>query len=827
MDTLLKDLRFTFRVLARNPGFSAIVVLTLGLGIGANTAVFTLLDQILLRRLPVDRPEELVLLDGPGANMGARFGDQVFSYPMYRDFRDGNEVFSGVIGRFGVPVSLEHKGQSERARGELVSGNFFEVLGVKAEIGRNLEPSDDLLPGGHPVTVLDHGFWQRRFGADPLVVGQAIRVNGHAFNVLGVAAPGFSGIEVGASPDLYLPLAMKAEVTPTWDELENRRFAWLNLMARLKPGISHDQAEARMQVLYRQVNELELREMPDASARFRERFLAKRLEVMPGMRGFSYLRQPFTSPLLVLTGMVGVVLLIACANVASLLLARAASREREIAIRQALGAGRSRIVRQLLVESLVLAVLGGGAGLFLSGWVGQALLRTLPFEEAARVLSGAPDTRVLLFTLGLSVVTGVVFGLVPAGQATRPGLASVLKEESGRVAGGAHVLFRKGLVAAQVALSLLLLVGAGLFARSLYNLRHLDPGFETARLLTLSVQPELNGYSPEASRQFFRRLQERFRAVPGVASVSMATNPLMTDSRMVMTVLVDGYQKKEDEDTNLSANWVGPGYFTTLGVPVLQGREFDERDVFGAPKVALVNETMARYFFGSQSPLGRRFGIGDDSSEFEIVGVVKDGKSYSLRDTPLRFFYLPLLQDERPSEATFYARSDASPATVVPALRSAVRVLDASLPVYAVRTMAVQVDRSLFFERMTAALSGAFGLLATLLSAVGVYGVVSYTVVRRTREIGIRMALGAGRRRVLGLVLRDVAWLAAVGVGLGLPSAIALTRFVESQLYGLSPTDPLTLGLATLVLLAVALVSGYLPASRASRVDPVTALRYE
>jgi predicted permease len=828
MDALWDDLKRSLRTLARNPGFTVVVVATLGLGIGANTAIFSLLDQVLLRSLPVEKPEELVLLDGPGVNMGARFGEQMFSYPMYRDFRDENQVFSGVIARYGIPLSLVHEGQSERAAGELVSGNFFEVLGVKAAAGRTLQASDDVTPGAHPVAVLSHGFWQRRFGADPGVVGGTLSVNGHPFTMVGVAAAGFHGVEVGASPDLFLPIAMKAVATPTWNELENRRFSWLNVLARLRPGVSREQAAAGMQVLYRQINEKEIEQMPGAPPRFRERFLAKKLEVRPGFRGLSSLRRQLTKPLLVLAGMVGLVLLIACANVANLLLARSAAREREMAIRLALGARRGQVIRQLAVESLVLAALGGGAGLALSAFVGEALLWALPFEQASRTLQSNPDARVLSFTLAVSFVTGLVFGLVPALQATRPRLTSSLKAEGGTVTGVSHVRFRKGLVVAQVALSLLMLVGAGLFARSLLNLRALDPGFAAERLLSLAVEPDLSGHSPSASRALLRRLQERFAAEPGVVAASMATNPLMTRSRMVMTVDVDGYPRREDEDTNLTVNSVGPGYFATLGIPVLAGREFDERDVVGAPRVALVNETTARYFFKDGNPIGRRFGVGDDPREIEIVGVVRDGKARSLRDDPERSFYLAVLQDDAPSEATFYVRAAPGRTKALAGrLRAAVHEVDASLPVYAMTTMARQVDESLFFERMIAALSAAFGVLATVLASLGLYGVMSYTVVRRTREIGIRMAMGAERAGVLWLVLREVALLAMVGVALGLPSAMALGRLVSSELYGLSPADPATLVLATLLLVSVAFVAGYVPARRATGIDPTSALRHE
>jgi predicted permease len=678
------------------------------------------------------------------------------------------------------------------------------------------------------VAALSHGFWQRRFGGDPGVVGATLTINGRAFTVVGVAAAGFDGVEVGASPDVFLPIAMKAVATPTWNELENRRFLWLNVLARLRPGVTRKQAAAGMQVLYRRINEDEIAQMPDAPKRFRERFVAKKLAVLPGFRGLSSLRREFTRPLLVLAGMVGLVLLIACANVASLLLARAAAREREMAIRLALGARRGQVLRQLAVESLLLAFLGGAAGLLLSSLVGDALLHALPFEEASRTFHSSPDARVLLFTLALSLATGLVFGLVPALQATRPRVSSTLKDEGGTATSAGHVRFRKGLVVVQVALSLLLLVGAGLFARSLYNLRTLDPGFETEQLLSLAVEPDLNGYSPAASLDLLRRLRERFAAEPGAAGASMASNPVLTDSRMIMTVDVEGYERKEDETTNLYSNRVGPAYFKTMGIPVVAGREFDERDVVGAPKVALVNETTARYFFKDESPLGRRLGLGGDARQIEIVGVVRDGKAMSLRDTPERFFYLPLFQDEAPNEATFYVRAAAGAAdALAPRLRAVVREVDPALPVYAMTTMDRQVDRSLFFERMIAALAAAFGFLATVLAALGLYGVMSYTVVRRTREIGIRMALGAERGRVQWLVLREVARLAVAGVALGLPSALALARLVSSQLYGLSPADPTTLVLATALLAGIAVLAGYLPARRATIIDPVTALHHE
>jgi len=830
MESLSRDVSFAVRSLAKNPSFTAIVVLTLGLGIGANTAIFTLFDQVLLRMLPVREPQRLVLLDGPGTFMGRTMNDRTFSYPMYRDLRERTgEVFSGVVARFPAAVTLTIGQQSERASVELVSGNYFEVLGVPAAIGRTLTAADDEKPLGHPVVMLSHGFWARRFGADPGVVGRTLEVNGHSMTVVGVAPRGFTGLEVGGSYDLFTPLTNKAWMTPTWDDLQNRRSRWVNVMARLRPGIDPEQARAGANVAYSAILKEELASTySDAGDRFRSRFAAKKLEFLPGLRGQSELRDRFQTPLVVLLGMVGVVLLIACANVANLLLARGASRQRELTIRLALGAGRGRVVRQLLVESLLLAFAGGGAGLLLSQWTGELLIRALPFEDARQVLSASPDLRVAGFAFVLSLLTGVLFGLAPALRATRPDLVHVLKEQAAGAGGGAHLRFRKGLVVAQVALSLLLLVGAGLFTRSLVNLRALDPGFSSEGLTTFSVDPTLSGYDPQRTLQFYARLRESLAAVPDVRQASMAVLGVMTGNDWRATVRVDGYKPKEDEDMNPSFNAVGPDYFAALGVRLLAGREFGEQDAAKAPRVAIVNEAFARYYYGEQSPLGRRFGFGrDQATDVEIVGLVKDGKSSSLRDETPRFVYVPYTQAGELDSMVVYVRSSRADAAITQAIRDVVRRADASLPVYDMKTLETQISESLFVERMIAALSAAFGLLATVLAALGLYGVMSYSVTRRTREIGIRMALGAERRDVVGMVMSEVALLAGVGIGMGLPTAWAGARLLSAQLYGLSPTDPTTLAAATATLAAVALLAGLVPARRATAVDPVHALHYE
>jgi predicted permease len=826
---MTQDIRYAIRTLLNAPAFTIVVVLTLALGIGANTAIFSLTDQLLLRLLPVKHPEQLVMFENPGPFQGRTNNSNTFSYPMYRDFRDRNTVFDGVLASFNASLTLTIDGQSERVNGELVSGNYFDVLGVRPFAGRVLMPDDDRVANGSQAAMISYGYWMRRFAGDRSILNRAIGLNGHPMTIVGITPPGFFGISIGQSADVLVPVTLKAQMTPTWDDLENRRSRWLVLMARLKPGLSAPQAEAGMNVLYHQINELEVKSVEGASAKTRERFLAKHLFVKPGAKGRSDLRQEFSTPIVVLMGMVGLVLLIACANVANLLLARGAARQKEVAIRLALGAGRRTIVRQRLVESLLLALAGAGIGLPLAWGATALLVHTLPSQSAEQTFVAAPDLRVVLFAVAVSLITAVLFGLAPAMQSTRPALTTTLKDESSGVVGGTgHARFRQALVIAQVGLSVLLLAGAGLFARSLYNLKNVNPGFDTEHLLAFAVDPSLSGYSRERTIRLFHDLQQRIAGIPEVRAVSPSVIPLLSDSEWRSSVTVEGYQAKEGADMNPDINSVGPQYFETMRQPLVAGREFTDRDVDGAPKVAIVNEAMAHYFFGDGNPLGRHLGLRkSNANDAEIVGVVKDFKNTNLREEPKRFVFLPYAQTDELNEMTLYVRARGDAAAASASLRAAVRQADANLPIYGLKTMTTQVDDSLFIERMVAGLSIAFGALATLLAAIGLYGVMSYSVARRTREIGIRMALGAERTSVLWMVLREVAVLVAVGVGIGVPVAIALGRVVQSQLFDLSATDPIALAVATALLATVAFVAGYLPARRATRVDPMLALRYE
>jgi predicted permease len=847
MRSIGKDVQFALRAFRKSPVFTVVALLSLALGIGANTAIFSLFDQVLLRAMPVKDPQQLVLLGMNGYHYGSNWGDHALSYPMYRDFKANNAVFSGMFCRFATDFSLGFNGTTERADGELVSGTYFPVLGVGAAIGRTFTPDDDRVPGGHPVAMLSYAYWQSRFARDPSIIGKTLTVNGHDFTIVGVAEQGFDGVDLGNVSKVFVPVMMRKQLMPLFGDaldFENRRSRWVNVFGRLKPGVSRQQALASLQPYFHSMLEMEVKEAAfnKASSEVRARFLQNVLEVLPGAQGKPHFRELLATPLWVLMALTGGVLLIACANVASLLIARAASRQKEIAIRLAIGAGRLRIIRQLLVESLLLSLTGGILGLLLATWTDRALLAFLPRDAFQLKLSTAPDWRILLFAMGVSVLTGLIFGLVPALQSTQPDVAPVLKDTvGGIVGGGMHVRVRKALVAAQVMLSLLLLIGSGLFIRSLRNLRDMGPGFTTGNLVAFDLDPSLNNYNSDRSKLFYRQLTAELNAIPGVRSTGLARMRILEENEWDNSVTVEGYHPKATDAPEAYMNSIGPGYFTTLNVPVLAGRDFTQADTQAqqhgdkpddmAPRAVMVNEKFAKRFFGSAgNAIGRHAGFGIDpgtKTDMEIIGVVKDIKYTNLRDEiPIQMFE-PYLADQYVSGMTVYVRTTMEPEQFFSVVRSKVRGLDSNLPLYAMRSMDEQISNSLLIERLVASLSAVFGFLATLLAVIGLYGVMAYTVARRTREIGIRMALGAFQDDVIWMVMREVLALVCVGLAAGLAGAFVLAKLIQAQLYGVNGHDPVTLAMAAISLAAVACAAGYIPALRASRVDAMRALRYE
>ncbi|HXA67523.1 MAG TPA: ABC transporter permease [Bryobacteraceae bacterium] len=836
MGNLVQDLRYAVRTFRKSPVFVIVAVLSLAFGIGANTAIFTLVDQVLLRLLPVKDPRQLVLLWGRGPHYGSNNGRYKLSYPMYEDFRDHNQVFSGMFCRWETSMSVSSDGRTERVDGELVSGTYFPVLGVGPALGRVFTAEDDKTPGGAPYAVLSYRYWLSRYAGNPGVIGKKLIVNGHPLTIIGVSQAGFDGTDPGKSPQVRVPVMMKAEMDTLGSSFDynfkSRRGRWVNVFGRMKPGVTEQQAKAALQPFFHQMLELEVREKAFAQTapETRQRFLTMWIDLLPAAKGDSELRRQFSSALLVLTAIVGLVLLIACANVANLLIARATARQKEIAVRLALGASRSRIISQLLIESLLLAITGGIAGLALAVWMDRALLAFLPTGNTPLTISSTPDWRIMSFNLAISLLTGIIFGLVPALQSTRPQLAGTLKDQVGSIAGGTSVGLRKALVAAQVTLSLLLLIGAGLFIRSLKNLKDLDPGFHTNNLVEFSIDPTRNGYKPERTLDFYRQLRENLDAIPGVEASGFAVIPVLSGDEWDNSIAIEGFSHSPTDMPDPHMQFISPDYFRTMNIPMLTGRDFRMSDGRDAPKVCIVNEKFAKRYFKDGNALGRHIGMGGNPGtklDIEIVGVVRDTKYESMRDEIPVEVYQPYHQVNFVLGMMAYVRTARLPEQAFLSIRQVVNALDANLPVSDMKTLENQQAESLVTERLVATLSTGFGILATLLATIGLYGVMAYMVAQRTREIGIRMALGAASFNVLWLVMKEVLHLVAIGVAIGLPAAWALTRFAKSQLYGIQPNDALTIALATAGIALVAIFSGYIPARRATLVDPMRALRWE
>ena len=812
METFWRNLQYSLRTLRKRPGFTLTVVITLALGIGANATIFTWIKAVLLEPLPgIEQPERLVEVWGATRNNSALS----LSYLDYLDYRDRNVVFSGLAAHQVQPLNLGRGGKPERVWGAVVSGNYFNVLGVKALIGRTFLPEEDRTPNSHPVAVIGYGLWQRDFGADPKVIGRTITLNEHDFTIIGVTPKEFGSPFAGIALDAWTPVMMKDYVALPHFSLTDRGSRWLMVMGRLKPGVTVVQAQANIAAIARQL-ERTYRQTNDQMGA---------AVYLLSQSPFS-LKRSMQSALAVLMAAVAIVLLIACANIANLLLARAASRRKEIAVRLALGSTRWRMLGQMLTESFVLASCGAAVGLTLAFWTARSLPAFLPPYGIQVSFDTRPDVVVLAFTLGLTVITTVLFGLAPARQASKPDLVAALKDNAAALGQGRRKFpLQHALVISQMALSTVALISAGLFVRSLREAYEADPGFDPHRVLLASFDPFLSGHDDNHGREFYRRLIERVRTLPGVQSVTLARRlPLTLSGIAFANVVIDGYTPAKDEDMHLNYETVGPDYFRTMRIPLVQGRDFDERDNEHARGVVVINETMARRYWTGGDALGRRIKL--DKSWLQIVGIAKDVKNRTLNEALQPFLYVPFLQDYR-SNMILVARTVIEPKTMFHAVRAETAALDPKIPMFDAKTFEEHIGLSLFLQRMAATILSIFGLLALSLAAVGVYGVMAYAVSQRTRELGIRISIGASRSDVLKLILGQGLTLSVVGLIGGLVTALVVTRFSAHLLYGVSSADPVTFTVIALLLLGVAVVSGYFPARRATRIDPVVALRME
>jgi predicted permease len=813
LDSLVQDIRYGLRTLRRSPGFTLVAVLSLALGIGTNTAIFSLLDAVLLRSLPVNRPEQLFVMSGG------------YSYPAYQTLRQRNQFLSELFASNGVGASNVTIGDGpvERAGVSMVSGNYFLALGVPALFGRTFGAEDDLIPAAHPVAVVSYRYWQRRFALDSAIVGRSIRISGTPFTVVGVTPREFFGESVGAAPDLWVPLAMQAQIMPGRNWLPDKNTSWLSVFGRLTADTSVARAEAQLTVVGRQIAYERMSSNP--SAEQRQRADTAVVKLLPANRGLSRLREQFSEPLQILMAVVAFVLLIACANVANLLLARAGARQREIGLRLALGVSRRRLVQQFLVESLILSSIGGLLGLVFAQWGRDVLLRMISTNGSPVTLQVGLDSRLLAFTAAVCAVTGMLFGLAPAWRSASVDITSALRSAQSSAGGAGRAAISRLLVVGQVALSLVLLVGAGLFIRTLVNLRSVDLGFAPERVLILDVDPTSAGYRGQRYAAVTRRLLDRFASVPGVTAVTFSHNGLLQNR--------DGENDLRAEDSTATGesqvDRVGPRYFTTVGIPLVAGRDFDERDASAPPTVIVINEEMARFYFPGANPIGKRLLVGTPPEAWQIVGVVRTVKQHSPRDAEGRRFYRPMFArsyEPDPVSIRFLVRTAADPGATLGLLERAARAEDKTLPVISA-TLTDLLNRTIVQERTVATLSVALGMLGLTLACVGLYGLMAYRVVRRTGEIGVRMALGATRADVLGMILREDLAVVFAGVVVGLPVALALSSLTRSLLFGLTATDPPTLAVAAVAMIVIGASAGFVPAWRATRVEPAMVLRHE
>lgn len=831
----MPNLRLAFRTLFRTPFITVVAIISLALGIGANAAIFSLFNQFLLRPLPVPAPQELVNFASPGPKQGstscnnAGGCDSVFSYPMFRDLEQKQTVFTGIAAHRTFDANLAYRGQTAKGDGMLVSGTYFPVLRVNPARGRLIDQNDDRAAGQSNVVVLSHSYWRQRFEGSPAVVGDSLVVNGQPMTIVGIAPEGFEGTTLGTRPKVYVPITMRNLMQPGFNGFERRQSYWAYLFARLKPGVTIEQARTAINPPYHAIlNEVEAPLQKGMSEQTLARFKAKALVVEPGARGQSSVSAEAFAPLTVLLCVTGIVLLSACANIANLLLARATRRSGEMAIRLSIGASRGNLIGQLLTESVVLASLGGLAGLVVAGWTLKLIAAMMPGEDAG-MIAFELDARVLVFLAAVTIGTGLFFGLFPALHSSRPNLVTTLKGQSGQPGGSRSAKwFRSTLATTQIVMSMALLAIAGLFTKSLFNVGRVDLGLEPDNVITFGISPELNAYKPEQSRALFERIEDELASQPGVTGVTAALVPLLSGSNWGTNVSVQGFKADADADTHANYNEVGPAYFTTLGVPLLAGREFTRSDGKGAPKVAIVNEQFAAKFNLGRDAVGKRMERGNSGKlDIEIVGLVKNAKYSEVKDAIPALFFTPYRQDDGLGFITFYVRTARDADQFVGTIPVLVGRIDPSLPVENLRTLRQQVRENIVLDRLVTTLSAAFAGLATLLAAVGLYGVLAYMVAQRTREIGLRMALGAAPGRMRAMVLRQVMWMTLVGGAIGLTLAWLAGRGAESLLFEIKGYDPVVLTASAVLLALVALAAGFIPAHRASRVDPMYALRYE